>query len=91
MYRRDVLRQSARHEYELARDEQDPELVRQPTLGLDASYLVSSSLPAFVIVQVSRMIVSGRDAVHQVVDKVRVSAPELVLNDFLSSAQCGLS
>ncbi|KAL3156400.1 hypothetical protein ABBQ38_000713 [Trebouxia sp. C0009 RCD-2024] len=41
---RDVLRQSARQEYELARHEQDPELI-------------------------SRMIVSGRDAVHQVVEK----------------------
>lgn len=33
------------------------------------------------------MIVSGRDAVHQVVDKVNVAAPELVL----SSAQHALS
>lgn len=41
---RDVLRESARQEFELARHEQDPELV-------------------------SRLIVSGRDAVHQVVDK----------------------
>ncbi|KAL0054359.1 hypothetical protein WJX82_007655 [Trebouxia sp. C0006] len=49
---RDVLRNSARQEYDLARHEQDPELV-------------------------SRMIVSGRDAVHQVVDKFMAKRDQL--------------
>lgn len=39
--RRDVLRQSARHEYELARGEQDPELVRQPTLYSSGCFISS--------------------------------------------------
>ena len=86
LYRRDVLRESAKQEFELARHEQDPELV-----STHADYVVASryrfatgcylhlaiSCASSMCVellslspQVGRLIVSGRDAVHQVVDKV---------------------
>lgn len=83
--RRDVLRQSARQEYELARHEQDPELVsiaavfgayQQHILCMYLEEVLSKAAASTLVftLQISRMIVSGRDAVHQVVDKVYAHA-----------------
>ena len=84
-YRRDVLRESTRQEYDLARHEQDPELVREQCCASAAALrasCVSACLLVLMVapsrgvdVQVSRMIVAGRDAVQQAVDKVMLCDP----------------
>lgn len=98
MLRRDVLRHSARQEYELARHEQDPELVSRSAVFyvwqtfVDTRGKLSLGEGLFVpcgwVLQISRMIVSGRDAVHQVVEKVDadVVQPSLYLPSCLLQA-----
>jgi hypothetical protein len=73
-----VLRESARKEFENSRLERDPETVssdgnlfylqcRHFPLRLDSrDYISFSSVP---ILQVTRMLVVGRDAVHQIAER----------------------
>jgi DNA primase large subunit len=53
---RDVIRSSARQEFELARNEQDPEVV-------------------------NRLLVSGRDALHQTMDRFLAKREQIIRDD----------
>ena len=71
--RRDVIRGSARQEFEAAKDETDPEIVGvvlSPSIRFVASGSTGIRQMTSFVAQITRLLVSGRDSLQQALQKV---------------------
>lgn len=90
-YRRDTLRESARKEFEAARFETDPEIVRRRAAAAVTSIASPDrclSADCAPLMQVNRLLVVGRDSVHQVAEKF-VSKRENLIDNEAAAQEAG--